>query len=57
MRYFLALCLISLTANAEEEPFDLQVACVNGDIVVAVAMRKPGVLTFQIPHNHCGQDL
>lgn len=56
MRYFLALSLFCLTANAQEEPYDIRVGCDGANILVQVAMHQPGTLRFQIPHDYCGSD-
>jgi len=58
MRFLLALSILACTsAIAEDQPYDVQLGCLGPDIVVQVAMAKPGVLTFKIPHDYCGKDV
>jgi hypothetical protein len=58
MRYVLMfLTLAACAAVAEDQPYDIQLACAGTDIVVQVAMAKPGMLTFKVPHNACGTDI
>jgi hypothetical protein len=58
MRYLIALSVpLCHSAIAEDQPYNVQLGCAGPDIVVQVAMGKPGVLTFKIPHNYCGSDV
>ena len=58
MRYVLMIAaLVANSAIAEDQPFDIQVGCTGPDIVIQVAMAKPGVLTFKVPHDYCGSDV
>ena len=57
MRFLLALSLLASTAAiAEDQPYDIQLGCAGADIVIQVAMAKPGVLTFKVNHAYCGPD-
>jgi len=58
MRYLLALsALLCHSAIAEDQPYKIRVQCEDEYIVVQVAMIKPGLVAFKIPHSYCGSDV
>jgi len=58
MRFLLALSILACTsAIAEDQPYDIQIGCAGQDIIVQVAMAKPGLLTFKVNRDYCGKDV
>jgi hypothetical protein len=51
------LFLLCTSAIAEDQPYSVSVGCDGDGIAVQVAMAKPGVVMFTIPHGACGTDI
>jgi hypothetical protein len=58
MRYLTVIFLLACSAAiAEDQPYSVSVGCDGDGIAVQVAMAKPGIVYFVIPHGACGQDI
>ena len=55
MRFLVFAALMAAGSVIAEDNYRIAHECVSDGIVIQVALAKPGVLTFKIPHDLCGR--